>query len=77
MAGIELCKFTHGLGLYIRILPCAVAMAAKPGIAAVFPAFTKEDTIYERVKVTVKRHQNDYFKGMYMYTFILYSPFDF
>jgi hypothetical protein len=29
-------------------------MAAKPGIAAVFPAFTKEDTIYERVKVTVK-----------------------
>ena len=21
MAGIELCKFTHGLGLYIRILP--------------------------------------------------------
>jgi hypothetical protein len=30
-------------------------MAAKPGIAAVFPAFTKEDTIYERVKVTVKR----------------------
>jgi len=52
-------------------------MAAKPGIAAVFPAFTKEDTIYERVKVTVKRHQNDYFKGMYIYTFILYSPFDF
>jgi hypothetical protein len=52
-------------------------MAAKPGIAAVFPAFTKEDTIYERVKVTVKRHQNDHFKGMYMYAFILYSPFDF
>jgi hypothetical protein len=23
MAGIELCKFTHGLGLYIRILPRA------------------------------------------------------
>ena len=23
MAGIELCKFTHGLGLYIRILPLA------------------------------------------------------
>jgi hypothetical protein len=25
MAGIELCKFTHGLGLYIRILPRAIA----------------------------------------------------
>ena len=25
MAGIELCKFTHGLGLYIRILPRAKA----------------------------------------------------
>jgi hypothetical protein len=25
MAGIELCKFTHGLGLYIRILPRAMA----------------------------------------------------
>jgi hypothetical protein len=24
MAGIELCKFTHGLGLYIRILPQAL-----------------------------------------------------
>ena len=30
-------------------------MAAKPGIAAVFPAFTKEDTIYERVKVTISK----------------------
>jgi hypothetical protein len=24
MAGIELCKFTHGLGLYIQILPRAI-----------------------------------------------------
>jgi hypothetical protein len=25
MAGIELCKFTHGLGLHILILPRAIA----------------------------------------------------
>jgi hypothetical protein len=30
---------------------------------------------HERVKVTVKRHQNDYFKSMYMYIFILYSQY--
>jgi hypothetical protein len=27
MAGIELCKFTHGLGLYIRILPRAISIS--------------------------------------------------
>ena len=26
MAGIELCKFTHGLGLYILILPRPIAV---------------------------------------------------
>jgi hypothetical protein len=29
MAGIELCKFTHGLGLYMLILPRVIALGVK------------------------------------------------
>ena len=39
MAGIELCKFTHGLGLYIRILPRAIYTWAGP----LYSNFTPSD----------------------------------
>ena len=35
MAGIELCKFTHGLGLYIRILPLVIFQRKSFVISAV------------------------------------------
>jgi len=42
MAGIELCKFTHGLGLYIPILPRAIRISQTDCLCNLGSGFQKQ-----------------------------------